>query len=68
MSGLVSKLVPGVSKSSIRAVITGRSGPNKMDKANWSGSLTVITIKDQEKDTVNLAVWSDNEQVHNMML
>ena len=65
MPGLVSKLVPGAAISSVCAVITGRSGPKNMNKARWSGSLTVITLKDQEKDSVNLAVWSNNEQVHN---
>ena len=68
MSGLVSKLMPGAATSSVCAVITGRSGPKKMDKVRWSGSLTVITIKDQEKDSTNLAIWSNSEQVHKMML
>ena len=68
MSGLVSKLMPGAATSSVCAVITGRSGPKKMDRARWSGSLTVITMKDQEKDSINLAIWSNSEQVHKMML
>ena len=59
---LVCGLVPGSSRNRIRAVITARSGPRTMSKGRWSGTLTVLTVKDIEKDSVNLAVWSSNDQ------
>ena len=33
-----------------------------MDKSHWSGWLTVLTLKDLQKDTVNLTVWTKSEQ------
>ena len=59
---LVSGLLPGSCKNRTRVVITARSGPRNMSKGQWSGTLTVLTVKDVEKDSVNLAVWSSNDQ------
>jgi hypothetical protein len=58
MSLLVTALVPGSSRNQTRVVISGRSGPRHMDKAHWSGWLTVLTLKDLQKDTVNWTVWT----------
>ena len=60
--------VPGCSRYRIRAVITATSGPRTMTKDRWSGSLTVLTLKDIEKDSVNLAVWSSNDQGRNVYI
>ena len=62
MSLSVRALVPGSSRNQTRVVISGRSGPRHMDKSNWSGWLTVLTLKDLQKDTVNLTVWTKSEQ------
>ena len=62
MSLSVRALVPGSSRNQTRAVISGRSGPRHMDKSQWSGWLTVLTLKDLQKDTVNLTVWTKSKQ------
>ena len=62
MSLSVKALVPGSSRNQTRVVISGRSGPRHMDKSQWSGWLTVLTLKDLQKDTVNLTVWTKSEQ------
>ena len=62
MSLSMRALSPGSSRNQTRAVISGRSGPRQMDKAHWSGWLTVLTLKDLQKDTVNLTVWTKSKQ------